>query len=122
MSRCLLRLVVVAITICTFVGAGLMQNLPLPTNAASLGMTMMADQGSEDSASMPCHDTSVPPCKDQMPGCMTDFGCVFTVALPALSIRVAGRMEWNPVTYWSAIGPTGGISPEPSVEPPIHFV
>ncbi|PWC26745.1 hypothetical protein [Teichococcus aestuarii] len=122
MSLRLLRLVVAAITICAFIGAGLVQNLPVPTNAASVGMTMMADQGSDDGASMPCHDTSAPPCQDQVPGCTTDLGCIFTVALPAVSTRAAERLVWGPVTYWPVIGLTEGLSPEPSLEPPIRLV
>lgn len=122
MSLRLLRLVVVAITICAFIGAGLMQNLTLSANTAAVGTTMMADQGGEDGASMSCHNKSAPPCRDQVPSCMTDLGCVFAVALPAWPVRATERLVWDSVTYWSLIRLTEGISPEPAVEPPIRLV
>ncbi|TPG57425.1 hypothetical protein EAH89_10865 [Roseomonas nepalensis] len=122
MSSRLSRLVIVVVTICAFLGAGLVQNLPFSAKAAPVGMTMMADDAGDSGASMPCHETSAPPCNDQVPGCMTDLGCVFTVALPALPTRAAERFVWDSISYWPEIGFSEGVSPEPIVGPPIRIV
>jgi hypothetical protein len=122
MSSRLSRLVIAVVTICAFLGAGLVQNLPVSAKAASAGMSMMADEAGDSGASMPCHETPAPPCNDQVPGCMTDLGCVFTVALPALPTRTAERVVWDRVTYWTVIGLSEGISPEPTIGPPIRLV
>lgn len=80
----LARLVVAVVTICAFLGAGLVQNMPSAQADTAAGMAMMADQGG-DGAPMPCHDGQAPPCKDKVPGCMTDLGCLFVVGIPRSS-------------------------------------
>jgi len=117
----LARLVVTAITICAFLGAGLMQNVP-SAQADTARMAMMADQGG-DAAPMPCHGAQKPtPCKDKVPGCMTDLGCLFVVALPAPHTRVAERLAWGPVKYWATDNLTEGVTPQPYLGPPIRLV
>jgi hypothetical protein len=115
------RLVVTAIMICAFLGAGLMQNVP-SAQADTAGMAMMADQGG-DVAPMPCHGTQKPtPCKDKVPGCMTDLGCLFVVGIPALPTRVGERFAWGHVTYWATNKLAEGVTPEPDLGPPIRLV
>ncbi|MDU7522317.1 MAG: hypothetical protein E7K72_13155 [Roseomonas mucosa] len=127
MSLRLSRLVIAVLTICAFLSAGLVQNSP-PAAAApaamgmAMDMAMMAAQGGGDSAAMPCHDAPTPPCNDKMPGCMTDLGCIFTVALPTYPVRTAERLVWDRISYWSASGLPEGISPEPFLGPPIRGV
>lgn len=125
MSLRLSRLVIAVITICAFLSAGLVQNLP-PAAAApaamSMAMDMMAAQGGGDSAAMPCHDAPTPPCNDKIPGCVTDLGCIFTVALPTHPVRTAERLIWGHISYWTAYGLLEGISPEPFLGPPISVV
>ncbi|WP_424138123.1 hypothetical protein [Roseomonas chloroacetimidivorans] len=121
MSSRLARLVIAVITICALLGAGLVQNLP-SAKADGMRMAMMTDQGGGNDAATPCHDTSAPPCNDQVPGCVVDLGCIFTVALPALPMRMAERLVWDRISYWSASGLPEGITPEPFIGPPIHFV
>jgi hypothetical protein len=130
MSLRLARLVIAAITICALLGAGLVQNLPsakadttqMAMQADAMRIAMTTDQGSPDGASVPCHDTSAPPCNDQVPNCVTDLGCIFTVGLPALPTRTAERLVWDRIAYWTVSGLPEGISPEPFIDPPIHFV
>lgn len=117
----LARLVIAAITICAFLGVGLVQNMP-SAQADTAGMAMVADQG-DDGAAMPCHGTQKPdPCKNKVPGCMTDLGCLFVVALPALPTRVAERLVWGRVTYWARDNLAEGVTPEPYLGPPIRLV
>ena len=120
MASRLARLVVAAITICAFLGAGVVQNMP-SAQVDTAATAMMADQGG-DGAPMPCHDTQVPPCKDKVPGCMTDLGCLFVVGIPAPATRVGERLAWGRVTYWAMANLTEGIAPEPHLEPPIQLV
>lgn len=139
MSLRLARLVIAAITICALLGTGLVQNLPsakadatrttmmadttqMAMKADAMRMAMTTDQGSRDGASVLCHDTSAPPCNDQVPNCVIDLGCIFTVALPAFPTRTAERLVWDRIAYWIMSGLPEGISPEPFIGPPIHFV
>ena len=116
------RLVVTAITICAFLGAGLMQNVP-SAQADTAGMAMMADQGGDDVAPMPCHGTQKQaPCKDKVPGCMTDLGCLFVVGIPAPPTRVGEHLAWGRVTYWATDNLAEGVTPEPDLGPPIRLV
>lgn len=117
----LVRLVIAVVTVCAFLGASLIQNVP-SAQADTAGMAMMADQ-SGDGAAMPCHGTQKPtPCKDKVPGCMTDLGCLFVVALPAPHTRVAERLAWGAVTYWATDNLAEGVTPEPYIGPPIRLV
>jgi hypothetical protein len=122
----LARLVIAAITICAFLGAGLIQNMPsAQADAASMAaadMTMVADQG-DGTAPMPCHGTQKPtPCKDQVPGCMTDLGCLFVVGIPVTPARAVVSPAWSRVAYWQSASLAEGVSPEPYLGPPIRLV
>ena len=122
----LARMVIAVVTVCAFLIVGLVQNMPsAQADAAGMsaaGMDTMTDQG-EDIASMPCHGTQKPtPCKDKVPGCMTDLGCLFVVGIPAPATRVGERLAWGRVTYWAMANLTEGIAPEPHLEPPIRLV
>src|SRR4051794_12345274 len=96
----LARLVIAAITIVAFLGAGLVQNLP-SAQADTVGMTIMADMGG-DGAVMPCHDTRTPPCQDKVPGCMTDLGCIFVVSIPVPAAPTVSGPAWFRVAYWQS--------------------
>ena len=122
----LARMVIAVITVCAFLIVGLVQNMPFvqadTAGMTTAGMVMMADQG-EDVAPLPCHGTQKPaPCKDKVPGCMTDLGCLFVVGIPAPPTRVGEHLAWGRVTYWAMANPTKGIAPEPHLEPPIQLV
>ncbi|WP_149536685.1 hypothetical protein [Siccirubricoccus phaeus] len=116
----LARLVIAAITICAFLGAGLVQNLP-SAQADTAGMTMMADMG-DDGAAMPCHDTRTPPCQDKVPGCMIDLGCLFVVGIPVPPAPAVSVPAWSWVAYWQSVRLFEGVSPEPYLGPPIRLV
>jgi hypothetical protein len=117
----LARLVIAAVTIVAFLGVGLMQNLP-SAQADTASMAMMAAPCG-DAAPIPCHDTQKPvPCKDKVPGCMSDLGCIFVVGIPARSMRVAERLAWARVAYWAEDSLAEGVTPEPYLGPPIRIV
>jgi hypothetical protein len=116
----LAKLVVAVITICAFLGAGLVQDMP-SAQADTAGMAMMADQGS-DGAPIPCHGTKAPPCKDKVPGCMTDLGCLFVVGIPVPPAPAVVGPAWFRVAYWRSSLFAEGISPEPYLGPPIRPV
>lgn len=122
MSSRLSWLVIAVITICAFLGAGLALNLPLSAKAALAGMTMMADEVGSSGAAMPCHETSAPPCNDQVPGCMTDLGCIFAMVLPPPATRTVEHSAWGSICYWIETGLSEGVSPEPIIGPPIRLV
>jgi hypothetical protein len=122
----LARLVIAVVTVCAFLGAGLMQNVPSAQADAvemtATGMATMADHRG-DGAAMPCHGTQKPtPCKDKVPGCMTDLGCLFVVGIPAHPTRVGERLAWGHVTYWATDNVAEGVTPEPYLGPPIRLV
>ncbi|MCO6416154.1 hypothetical protein JYK14_08235 [Siccirubricoccus sp. KC 17139] len=116
----LARLVIAAITIVAFLGAGLVQNMP-STQADTAGMAMMADHG-DGGAAMPCHDTQTPPCQDKVPGCMTDLGCIFVVGIPVPPAPAVSGPAWFRVAYWQSVRLAEGLSPEPYLGPPIRLV
>ena len=71
---------------------------------------------------MPCHEAPAPPCKDNVPGCMTELGCLFVVCIPVLPPRAAAGPAWSQVAYWQSTPLVEGIAPEPDLGPPIRLV
>ncbi|WP_143021151.1 hypothetical protein [Belnapia rosea] len=117
----LARLVIAAITVCAFLGAGLVQNVP-SAQAATASMAMMADHGTGEAA-MPCHGTQKPPpCQDKVPGCMTDLGCIFVVGIPVPPAPAVSGPAWFRVDYWRSTRLAEGISLKPYLGPPIRLV
>ncbi len=115
----LARLIIAAITICAFLGAGLMQNMPSAQAGTADGpMAMQAD----GAAAMPCHDTQAPPCKDKVPGCMTDLGCIFVVGIPVPPAPAVSGPAWFRLAYWQATRLAEGVVLEPFLGPPIRLV
>ncbi|WP_431269251.1 hypothetical protein [Dankookia sp. P2] len=115
------RLVVAIITVCAFLGAGLVQNLP-SSQVDTAVVAMMADMG-DDGAAMPCHDTQESdPCKDKVPGCMTDMGCIFVVGIPVPHAPAVSGLAWSRVAYWQSVRLVDGVSLKPYLGPPIRFV
>jgi hypothetical protein len=121
MSLRLARLVIAAITIVAFLGAGLVQHLP-SAQAGTGGMSMMADQG-DDAAATPCRDAQKPdPSKDKMPGCMIDLGCLFVVGIPVPAAPTVSSPAWFRVAYWQTAHLAEGVTPELYLGPPIRLV
>lgn len=117
----LARLVIAVITVCAFLGAGLVQNMP-SGQADTAGMTMMAHMA-DDGAAMPCHGTQKPPpCQDKVPGCMTGLGCLFVVGVPVPPAPVVSGPAWSRVAYWQSVNLAEGVSLEPYLGPPIRLV
>jgi len=117
----LARLVIVAITICAFLGAGLVQNAPSAQMGAADGAMAMAMQA-DGAAAMPCHETQAPPCKDKVPGCMIDLGCVFVVGIPVPPAPAVSGPAWFRVAYWQSTRLAEGVVLEPFLGPPIRLV
>lgn len=116
------RLAIAAITICAFIGAGLVMNLPsVQADTLGMSMAMVGDQPA-DGAVMPCHATQAPPCKDKAPGCMTELGCVFVVGIPVPPAPTLSGPAWFRVTYWQSSRHAEGIVLEPFLGPPIRLV
>jgi hypothetical protein len=116
----LARLVVAVVTIVAFLGAGLGQNMP-SAQAATAAMAMTADQGG-DAAPMPCHGAQKPdPCKEKVPGCMSDLGCLFVVGIPVPAAPTVSGPAWFRVAYWQSVRLAKGITPEPYLGPPIRL-
>lgn len=79
---------------------------------------MVADQGGDGGAPMPCQETPAPPCKDKVPGCMTELGCLFVVGIPVLPPRAAAGPAWSPVAYWQSTLSSRASRPNPTSAPP----
>ncbi|WP_090664953.1 hypothetical protein [Belnapia rosea] len=117
----LARLVIAVITVCAFLGAGVVQTVS-PAQSDTAAMTMLADQGA-DSAAMPCHgNQKPPPCQDKVPGCMTDLGCIFVVGIPVPPAPAVSGPAWSQVAYWQSVRLAEGVSLEPYLGPPIRLV
>ena len=121
MPHRLARLVIAVITICAFLGAGLMQNMP-SAQAGTVGTPMAMVMQADGLAEMPCHDTQTPPCKDKVPGCMTDLGCIFVVGIPVPPAPRVSGPAWFLVAYWQSTRLAEGVVLEPFLGPPIRLV
>ena len=75
------------------------------------GMMMTTDQAG-DAMPMPCS-------KGMKSSCVTDFGCIFMVSLPAAHFGVATRIAWSAITYTISDDFLRGHSIKPALGPPI---
>ncbi|MHB1206865.1 MAG: hypothetical protein ACYCZX_14945 [Rhodospirillaceae bacterium] len=73
-------------------------------------------------AGMTGHDMSMPCCKDKMPPCMNELGCIFMVSLPAQPTPAAVQLVWSSVDYWTVSQDFRGRTPAPNLKPPKRFV
>ena len=105
----LLALLIVAV----YFGATVIQAAamtPAPVAPMADGMMHQSD-GSSDP--MPCQGKKIPPC-------VSDFGCVFLVSLPALpTLGFSTATEWSVVAYGGTSPSLHGRSIKPALGPPI---
>ncbi len=59
------------------------------------------------------------PCKSTMPVCMTEFGCILMVGVPAPELALSTMVGWSSVSYAAAGESLRGRSIEPTLDPPI---
>ena len=110
MRHWLFRRVLVVITLGAFLSAGVAQAAWPVRDAASHGMTMMAQaDGSEPM-----------PCTGMTPACMSDLGCIFIIGLPTVSSpETMTHLSWSRVNYRDLSRITGGLTHKPALDPPI---
>ena len=106
--RRLFMLVVLGAFLC----AGFSQPMPATPAAPGASMAGMAMDGG-DGAPMPC--TSL------VPGCYSDIGCIFMIALPPDYLPTAVPLTWSRVTYAVSGSARPGLSFEPDLGPPIQL-
>ena len=109
----LLRQIISVLLVAAYVSATVLTAAP-GANAAphemSDGMMMTGEAG--DAMPMPCS-------KGMKSSCMTDFGCIFMVSLPASHFGVATRIAWSAITYTISDDFLRGHSIKPALGPPI---
>ena len=59
------------------------------------------------------------PCKGTVSGCVTEFGCILMVSLPAPELTVSAVVGWSPVSYVITGEFLRGRSTKPALGPPI---
>ena len=83
---------------------------PVPVASMADGMMHQPD-GSGDP--MPCQGKKTPPC-------VSDFGCVFLISLPALpTLGFFTATEWSLIAYGGNSSSLHGRSIKPALGPPI---
>ena len=109
----LVRQIISVLLVAAYVSATVLTAAP-GANAAppamSDGMMMTGEAG--DAMPMPCS-------KGMKSSCMTDFGCIFMVSLPASHFGVATRIAWSAITYTISNDFLRGHSIKPALGPPI---
>ena len=106
-----LRQLVVVVTLGAFLNAGAMQ-LAFPLQAAPADMAMMT----------PADGTAPMPCKDMMPICMTDLGCVLMIGLPSAPPALTMTLLfWSRVHYGEPARLAEGLTRKPALDPPIFI-
>ncbi len=103
----LLRQIFSVLLVAAYLSATMLTAVP-SANAAPQGMSggMMMTGAAGDEMPMPCS-------KGMKSDCVTDFGCIFMVSLPAIHPNVATLVSWSPVTYTI----TAEFPPENSLKP-----
>ena len=110
----LLRQIFSVLLVAAYVSATILTSMP-GANAAPAGMAdgmMMTTGQAGDAMPMPCS-------KGMKSRCVTDFGCIFMVSLPAAHFGVATRIEWSAITYTMADDFLREHSIKPALGPPI---
>ena len=90
----LLRQIFSVLLVVAYVSATILTAAPganAAPHAMADGMMMTTGQAS-DAMPMPCS-------KGMKSSCVTDFGCVFMVSLPAAHFGGATRIAWSAITY-----------------------
>jgi len=107
----LLRGFLSLLIVSAYLGATVLAVAPI-ANAAAAGVShgMVHELGGMD------HKM---PCKGTMPGCVTEFGCIFMVSLPAPDLTISTMVGWSPVTYVVVAEFLSGRSTKPALGPPI---
>jgi hypothetical protein len=109
----LLRQIFSVLLVAAYVSATVLTAVP-SASAAPHGMPdgMMMPDLAGDAMPMPCS-------KGMKSSCVTDFGCIFMVSLPATHFGVAARIAWSAITYTISDDFLRGHSIKPALGPPI---
>ena len=110
----LLRQIFSMLLVAAYVSATVLTAAPV-ANAASPAMAdgmMMAPDQAGDAMPMPCG-------KGMRSSCVTDFGCIFMLSLPAAHFGGATRIAWSTITYTIADDFLREHSIKPALCPPI---
>jgi hypothetical protein len=103
----LFRQIISVLLVAAYLSATMLTAVPgaiAAPNEKSGGMMMSGT--ANDAMPMPCS-------KGMKSGCVTEFGCIFMVSLPASHPNVATLISWSPVTYMV----TAEFPPENSIKP-----
>ena len=115
----MLRQVLIALTICAFVGGMTMQATP---SAAALGPEggskpiagcrhmAMHDQGPGEAEPMPTRGMDA--------DCVKQMGCIGLPNLPSRSAQLQMTISYSTVVYWSPVEKRAGLSIAPDLLPP----
>ena len=110
----LLRQIFSVLLMAAYVSATILTTVP-GANAAPFAVadgTMMTTGQAGDAMPMPCS-------KGMKSSCVSAFGCIFMVSLPAAHFGGATRITWSAVTYTVADDFLREHSIKPALGPPI---
>jgi hypothetical protein len=104
----LFRQILSVLLMAAYVSATILTAVPGANAAppAMAGGTIMMTGQTGDAMPMPCS-------KGMKSGCVSDFGCIFMVSLPATHSSPATMISWAPVSY----ALTDEFPPENSIKP-----
>ena len=110
----LLRRILILLIVTAYVGATMLQVVPVYAADADMSRSSMNGMMHE-------HDgqTDKMPCKGMLPGCVTDLGCIFLVSLPAPNVTLFTVTAWSSVIYDKASDALPGRTIKPALGPPI---
>ena len=116
-----IRVLVTVVVACALIVAGLAQGLPSAHAAPSATKTAVVDH-LHGCAPTTSHGHRTGSSKYLVPPCMSDFGCLLVVSIPATSPSFSKHFSWSRVAYWSRAEFVRGIESKPILGPPIRRV
>ena len=112
----LLRRILVLLIVTAYIGATVFQVAPVFAASAATGSAAMNGMTHEE----PGHSDKMP-CKGTLPNCMTDFGCIFLVTMPAPDFDLFTSTSWSSVIYDNGPNALRGRTIKPALGPPISL-
>jgi hypothetical protein len=112
----LLRRIFALLIVTAYVGATMLQVAPTYAASSDMSRSSMAGMIHE-----PDGQTDKMPCKGTLPNCMTDFGCIFLVTMPAPDLDLFTSTSWSSVIYDNGPNALRGRTTKPALGPPISL-
>ena len=112
----LLRRILILLIVTAYVGATMLQVAPAYAADADMSRSSMSGMMREQDG-----QGDKMPCKDMVPGCVTDLGCIFLMSLSAPDLTLVTVTAWSSVTYPGSDQSLRGRTIKPALGPPISL-